>query len=526
MIAPSPCAMPLPMNLPAVGPELRELVERLPVPAVLASFDDATSIVLVNEPFVRMFGYTLADMPTVGDWAKRAYPDETYRRETFAAWDAAVAKARAETGRVEAMEFRVACRDGAVRDVVFSAVVTGELLLVTLIDVSEQREAEAKLADLRAELERTAFELTENIPVGTYTMVQPPGGGIGHFEFLSERFLEICGLKAEEARLDPFKAFACVHPEDYDEWVRKNAEVFANKLPFFGECRVVVAGRVRWITAESAPRDLPDGSTVWEGVLIDITRQKQAEAALAEARDTERRREEAQRRDLEGKLRTSLAAAAAAHEIKQPIGRILLETQAAVERLRRAPLRQAHMEDYLEDMLAESRHVVDMLGRMKALLRNVRSDHGPVALAEVLASAILYSKPLLVPHGITLREEGLDRSVRIHGDGVQVQTAVINLIRNAAEALATVPADRRVIEVKLGTDGDSATIVVADAGPGMSPEQIAAAPFATSKPDGTGLGLYLVRTCMENHGGTMTVGRSTLGGAEVRLSFPRTGGRA
>lgn len=525
MTAASPFAMLLPMNHPAVSQELRELVERLPVAAVLAAFDAAASIVLVNEPFVRTFGYTLDDIPTVGDWARTAYPDETYRRETFAAWDAAVAQARAETGRVEAMEFRVTCHDGTVRDVVFSAVVTGDFLLVTLIDVSERRRAEANLAEMRAALERTAYELTENIPVGTYTMVQPPDGGIGHFEFMSERFLEICGLDAEEARRDPFKAFACVHPEDYDVWVRKNAEVFANTLPFFGECRVVVAGQVRWITAESAPRGLPDGSTVWEGVLIDITRQKQAEAALAEAREDERRREEAQRRDLEGKLRTSLAAAATAHEIKQPLARILLETQAAIERLRRAPLRQARMEDYLEDMLAESRHVVDMLGRMKALLRNVQSDHGPVELAEVVASAVLFSRPLLAQHGITLREEGLDRSVQIHGDGVQLQTAVINLIRNAVEALAGLSAERRAIDVELVADGDRVTIVVGDAGPGMSPEQIAAAPFVTSKPDGTGLGLYLVRTCMENHGGMMDVGRSKLGGAEVRLSFPPTGGQ-
>ena len=506
-----------------VDRELRELVERLPVAAVLASFDDAPSVVLVNEPFVRTFGYTIDHIPTVGDWARRAYPDEAYRREAFAAWDAAVAKARAETGRVEAMEFRVTCHDGTVRDVVFSAVVTGALLLVTLIDVTERRQAETKLAEMRAALERTAYELTENIPVGTYTMVQPPDGGIGRFEFMSERFLEICGLDAEEARHDPFKAFACVHPEDYDEWVRKNAEVFANKLPFFGECRVVAAGHVRWITAESSPRELPDGSTVWEGVLIDITRQKQAEAALAAAREEERRREEAQRRDLEGKLRTSLAAAATAHEIKQPLGRILLETQAAIERLRRVPLRQAHMEDYLEDMLAESRNVVDMLGRMKSLLRNVQSDHRPVELAEVVSSAVLFSRPLLVQHGITLREHGLGRSVRIHGDAVQIQTAVINLIRNAAEALEGVPADQRTIDVEIVADGDRVTIVVGDAGPGMSPGQITAAPFATSKPDGTGLGLYLVRTCMENHGGTMASGRSRLGGAEVRLSFPLMG---
>jgi PAS domain S-box-containing protein len=235
--------------MPDVGNELRRLVERLPVAAVLAVFDEPQSIVLVNEPFVRMFGYTLADIPTVGAWAAHAYPDERYRREVFSAWDAAVAKARAETGRVESMEFRVTRKDGAIRDIVFAAAVIGAGLMVTVIDVSKRRQAEAELRQTRSRLERTAYEITENIPVGTYTMVQPPGGGIGSFQFMSRRFLDMCGLDAEEARSDPFKVFSCVHPDDYDEWVRKNAEVFAKKLPFHEECRVLVGEEVRWVSA-------------------------------------------------------------------------------------------------------------------------------------------------------------------------------------------------------------------------------------------------------------------------------------
>lgn len=134
-------------------------------------------------------------------------------------------------------------------------------------------------------LEKTAFELTENIPVGTYTMVQPPGGGMGQFRFLSKRFLEMSGLDRELTIADPANAFACVHPEDRAEWVRKNAYVFEHKLPFCEECRIIVRGETRWIRAESAPRDLPDGSVVWEGVLTDITAQKEAEAKIARSEE-------------------------------------------------------------------------------------------------------------------------------------------------------------------------------------------------------------------------------------------------
>ena len=129
-------------------------------------------------------------------------------------------------------------------------------------------------------LEKTAYELTENIPVGTYSMVQAADGGMPRFAFMSSRFLELTGLTREEAASDLMKAFACVHPDDLDAWVAKNVESFNEKKSFFGETRVVVKGEARWVAAESFPRSLSDGTTVWEGVLADVTDRKLAEQQL------------------------------------------------------------------------------------------------------------------------------------------------------------------------------------------------------------------------------------------------------
>lgn len=135
----------------------------------------------------------------------------------------------------------------------------------------------------------TALRITEAIPVGTYTMVLRPGAELANFEFMSERFLELTGLKREEALADPLKGFACVHPDDFDAWVRLNVEAFNNRAPFFGQTRLVVNGEVRWITAESVPRTLADGSIVWEGVLIDVTERVLAQQQLEQRRrDLER----------------------------------------------------------------------------------------------------------------------------------------------------------------------------------------------------------------------------------------------
>lgn len=141
---------------------------------------------------------------------------------------------------------------------------------------SAEQASAAGVAGTDPSLADTALAITEAIPVGTYTMVLPPAGGMASFAFMSDRFLEICGLQREEAATDAVAVFACVHPDDHEAWVRLNAETFAHKRPFQGQCRLLVNGEVRWVSAESVPRQLADGSTVWEGVLIDITRQQEA----------------------------------------------------------------------------------------------------------------------------------------------------------------------------------------------------------------------------------------------------------
>lgn len=145
------------------------------------------------------------------------------------------------------------------------------------------RELRGALSETQAALERTAFDLTEHIPIGTYTMVLKPGDELAKFGFMSRKFLEITGLEEAEARADPLSAFACVHPEDYDDWVQKNAHAFGHKIPFREETRLLVNGKVSWVIAESHPRQKEDGTWLWEGVIQDISEQKRAEEALKKA---------------------------------------------------------------------------------------------------------------------------------------------------------------------------------------------------------------------------------------------------
>ncbi len=502
-----------------------------------------------------------------------------------------------------------------------------------LEDEVEQRTRELRAAEQT--LAQTAYELTENIPVGTYTMVQPPGGGMAYFSFMSTRFLELTGLDREAGRkntINALNAFPCVHPDDYDEWARKNAYVFEHKLPFKEECRVVVQGRTRWITAESTPRDLPDGSVVWEGVLTDITARKKAENELREttrrmtlaasaagigfwSRDLasgleewddqmlviygirredfegrwqpfvhpddfggvvdstaraleqnatghyeyriirpdgkvrylrgmsvavrgergellreigvnfditeekevaarQKQLEEQHRRELEAKLKTSLAAAAVAHEINQPLSILLLQSKMALHQ-------EADPVESLSIVAQEAQRVVVTIEKMKTLLRNVQTEHHPVDLAEVVSSALLYNKGLIERHGINLRRRNLEQPCLIEGDGAQLQLAFNNLIRNAVEAIEAYSPSRREILVEIVTGEKNVEFVIGDTGPGWSGAEKIESHLTTTKKGGTGIGLYVVRTAMENHRGHVQFGPSPLGGAEARLRFAR-----
>lgn len=120
---------------------------------------------------------------------------------------------------------------------------------------------------------------TDNIPVGTYMMQVGPDGNPS-FTFASQRFLDMFDLKLEMVLTDAFGVFSCVHPEEHEAFVALNLEVFSKGLPFYWEGRCVVRGKVIWVIAESIPRKLENGVTVWEGACTDITRQKIAEERL------------------------------------------------------------------------------------------------------------------------------------------------------------------------------------------------------------------------------------------------------
>lgn len=258
---------------------------------------------------------------------------------------------------------------------------------------------------------------------------------------------------------------------------------------------------------------------------LDLTAMRQAERQLAEALERERIKDAETLLLLHDKLRCSLQASAVAHEINLPLSSLLLNAKLLLGQSD-TPL-PPELEELLGGITRNADQVVLTIEKMRALLRNVQTSHQPLNLANVVRSALLYMRPNLQASGIQVQRHGLDCRPVVVGDQAQIQMAVVNLLRNAIEALeqAATTADGQppLISVELVPNKQRVSVVVGDNGPGFSSPQLARQPLETSKHMGTGLGLFLAETTMANHHGELVLGRSPQGGAEARLVFPLCG---
>jgi len=248
--------------------------------------------------------------------------------------------------------------------------------------------------------------------------------------------------------------------------------------------------------------------------------------AFAHAEHLRANQLEQARLELQRKLKTSLVAASVAHEINQPLSTMLLNIHLAEEDINKLGPAACPLQSRLAQLTADSKLVVSTIETMRTLLRNVQTEHSVFDLSGVVLSALKYQRNLLRSKNIALTTLGMQHRFLMLGDESQLQIAVGNLLRNAVEALEQEGIAQPQLEVSLSRRHKQISLQVADNGPGFVGISLEQLPMKTTKRQGSGLGLYVVHTAVENNGGSMNIGRSEkLGGAEVTLMFPTTGRR-
>ena len=154
----------------AVQNQQRALLEHLPTAIAVTSLTPPRRVLYVNRQFLRAFGYTLEDIPTVADWARLAYPDAADRAEAMASWDAAIAEATTGDGQIDGRELKVICKGGAARDVMISASVIDDMLITAFVDITARRQTERRLLTDRVRAEQALIAAKEEVEIANQAL--------------------------------------------------------------------------------------------------------------------------------------------------------------------------------------------------------------------------------------------------------------------------------------------------------------------------------------------------------------------
>jgi two-component system, LuxR family, sensor kinase FixL len=214
-------------------------------------------------------------------------------------------------------------------------------------------------------------------------------------------------------------------------------------------------------------------------------------------------------------------AAAIAHEINQPLTATGIYTRLVRDSLRSGPQGSAVAIDAADKAVAQVDRAADVVKRLRKLVRLERSEFAATSAQRIVEEAVGLFLPDLERAGIVVRMDVARNLPPVIADTLQIQQVLLNLLHNSVEAMDVQRAGKGkvTIVVALGTPGH-VEFRVRDTGPGFAPEIIDGAlfPFATTKPDGLGMGLALSRTIVEAHGGKLWL-ESGQSGAAVHFTL-------
>jgi C4-dicarboxylate-specific signal transduction histidine kinase len=219
-------------------------------------------------------------------------------------------------------------------------------------------------------------------------------------------------------------------------------------------------------------------------------------------------------------------AASIAHEINQPLAAIIADASACLHWLEVDRPDLDSVREALAAVVKDGDRAAEVITRIRALLSRSSVAHGPCDLAGVIRDVLLLVGPELGRHGTVLQTSLATDLPPVMGDRVQLQQVLLNLLLNAAEAVRTVPLERRRLVVRSTfeqrDDGRWAVVAVEDAGVGFRQEQAAHLfeAFYTTKPGGLGMGLSISRSIMDGHRGRLWATANADHGATFHFALP------
>jgi len=220
-------------------------------------------------------------------------------------------------------------------------------------------------------------------------------------------------------------------------------------------------------------------------------------------------------------------AAGMAHELNQPLTAVGAGVQAAQRLLDEDPPDLTTARRAMAQAVQQSRRAADVVARLRRLVErpDVASRAQPCPLEATLRGGLDLLAPELQRLGVAVDWQVDAASLQAQADPVALEQIVHNLLSNALQALASVPAAERRLRLHLARDGDSVRVDIADSGPGIDPEALPRLfePFFTTRDGGLGLGLSLCESLATGMGGGLSAAHARPRGAVFSLRLPLAG---
>jgi PAS domain S-box-containing protein len=314
-----------------------------------------------------------------------------------------------------------------------------------------------------------------------------------------------------------------VHPDDAESVRQTIDRASVDRSEFDIEFRLLLpGGTIKHVHAVARPLDDTADRTQFVGALMDVTAAKRAESRLHEA--------QAQVAHVARITSLGALSASIAHEVNQPLSAIVSHGEASLRWLNRDVPRLDEVESSIRHVIANGKRASEVVQRVRGLIGKTERNRRTVNFNQLVEEVVPLVRSEAARHRAMLRLDLAADLPAIHGDPIELQQVIINLIVNAVQAMATVDDRPRSAVVTTRADGtDDVLLEVEDSGPGIDPDHAAQIfeAFFTTKPGGVGMGLSICRSIIEAHGGQLTArSRASEQGAIFRCILPRSAGAA
>jgi len=218
-------------------------------------------------------------------------------------------------------------------------------------------------------------------------------------------------------------------------------------------------------------------------------------------------------------------ASSMAHELNQPLAVIVMQAEVAARKM------QLGREKHEGELLEALEHIADqayrageIIRRMKEFVRKVGPHRTTIDMAEIVEEVLGLLKNETRHAAVAVNVDVDPALPGVLADKIQVQQVLLNLIRNAMEAMDATDPDGRELQIRVSAGDDHIRVAVRDCGCGISPEDCERLfdTFYTTKPEGMGMGLAICRSIVEAHGGRIWAARNSGQGTTFNFTLPLT----